>query len=114
MLVLTDPGCASACLSFVDEMRQFPGVMQVGLDTTVDRRSGSSLPYPLPGGTATLLVPSMVREHRARGENVPWVPTARFAGDIADTAAVRRWLLQDVLPARRGGDATVNHCGECP
>jgi hypothetical protein len=99
VLVLTDPGCASACLSFVDEMRQFPGVLQVGLDTTVDRRSGSSLPYPLPGGTATLLVPSMVREHRARGENVPWVPTARFAGDIADTAAVQRWLRQDVLPA---------------
>lgn len=97
--VLTDHGCASACLSFIDELLQFPGARQVGTATAVDRRSGSPVPHRLPSGAATLLVPSMVRERRARGENVPWVPATRFDGDIADTTAVQRWLLQDVWPA---------------
>ncbi|MCC7197882.1 MAG: hypothetical protein IT483_00070 [Gammaproteobacteria bacterium] len=95
--VLTDYGCGSSCMSFVDEMLQFPGVRQVGLPTGVDMRSGSPLPYPLPSTTATLLVPSMVRENRVRGENVPWLPSSRFHGDIADTAALQRWIREDVM-----------------
>lgn len=95
--VLTDYGCGSSCMSFVDEMLQFPGVRQVGLPTGVDMRSGSPLPYPLPGGTGTLLVPSMVRENRTRGENAPRLPSSRYHGDIADTAALQRWLTEDVM-----------------
>ena len=39
--MLTDYGCGSACISFVDEMLQFPGVRQIGLETFVDMRSAS-------------------------------------------------------------------------
>ena len=97
VFVLTDHGCGSACLSFVDEMLQFPGVRQIGRDTWVDRRSGSSLPYALPSGIGTVLVPSMVRENRERGENVPRVPVVKFSGDLSDTSAAQRWVLDELL-----------------
>lgn len=90
--VLTDCGCGSACISFVDELLRFPGVEQVGVETYVDRRSGSPESFPLPSGNGVLLVPSMVREGRERGENVPRIPAQRFLGDIADTEAVQRWV----------------------
>lgn len=91
--VLTDAGCASACLAFVDEVRRIPGVVQIGGETFVDRRSGTPVPERLPSGSGTLSVPNMVRLGRARGENVPWRPDIPFDGDIADTAAVKRWVL---------------------
>lgn len=90
--VLTDYGCGSACIGFVDEMLQMPGVKQIGRDTYVDRRSGSPIKYPLPSGNAALYVPMMVRIDRQRGDNVPQQPTLRFDGDITDTAAIQTWI----------------------
>ncbi len=92
VFVLTDYGCASACISFVDELRRFPGVQQVGRETGVDSRSGTPLPYALPSGNGNLMVPSLVREDRERGDNIPWRPDVRYDGDIADTAAVLAWI----------------------
>jgi hypothetical protein len=101
--VLTDFGCGSACISFVDELLQFPGARQIGLETFVDMRSGSPANYPLPSGNGVLNASTMVRENRARGENVQHVPSRRFAGDISDTAAVRRWILEELLPMEGDG-----------
>jgi hypothetical protein len=95
--VLTDYGCASACIGFVDEMLQMPGVRQIGLETAVDRLSGSPQSFPLPSGNGVLNVPNMVRIDRARGDNIPQKPSVRFDGDIADTAAVRAWIDDMVL-----------------
>jgi hypothetical protein len=92
VFVLTDSGCGSACISFVDEMRRFPGARHVGGETFVDRRSGTPLPYNLPSGNGALNVASMVREGRARGENIPWAPIDRFSGDMADTEALKKWI----------------------
>lgn len=103
--VLTDHGCGSACISFVDEMLQFPGVRQIGLDTFVDRRSGSPANYPLPSGNGTLNASVMTRDFRARGENEPHRPTRRFEGEIGETEAVRRWILEELLPAERNAHA---------
>ncbi len=98
VFVLTDYGCASACISFVDELKRIPGVQQVGRETGVDSRSGTPLAYPLPSGNGQLTVPSLVREDRERGDNVPWRPDVRYDGDIADTAAVLAWI--QTLPLR--------------
>ncbi|THD50700.1 S41 family peptidase [Phenylobacterium sp.] len=98
VFVLTDYGCLSACISFVDELRRIPGVQQVGRETGVDSRSGTPLNYPLPSGNGELTVPSLVREDRERGDNIPWRPDVRYDGDIADTAAVLAWIR--TLPAR--------------
>jgi hypothetical protein len=92
VFVLTDYACASACIAFVDELRRFPGVRQVGRETGVDSRSGTPLNYRLPSGNGELTVPSLVREGRERGDNIPWKPHVRFDGDIADTAAVLAWI----------------------
>lgn len=99
--LLTDYGCASACLSFVDEMMRFPGVVQVGTETHVDRRSGGwPEKFELPSELAFVRMGRMVREGRRRGENEPWAPTYRFPGDITDTAAVRQWILEVVIPRK--------------
>jgi Peptidase family S41 len=103
VFVLTDYGCASACISFVDELRRFPGAEQVGRETGVDSRSGTPLPYPLPSGNGILTVPSLVREDRERGDNIPWRPDIRYEGDIADTAAVLAWI--QTLPPASGHSA---------
>lgn len=94
VFVLTDAGCGSACISFVDELRRIPGVVQVGRETFVDSRSGTPIPYPLPSGLGEIRLPNMVRENRERGDNVPQLPAYVYPGDIADTAAVRSWIVQ--------------------
>jgi hypothetical protein len=97
--VLTDYGCASACLSFLDEMMRFPGVAQIGTETHIDRRSaGWPTVYDLPSGLGFLRMGRLVREGRKRGENAPWTPSYVFRGDIADTAAVKQWVLQTFAP----------------
>lgn len=93
VFVLTDYGCASACLSFVDEMKRFPGVVQIGTETHIDRRSGGwPVGYPLPSGLAVMRMGRMVRDNRARGENEAWAPDVRYDGDITDTPAVKTWV----------------------
>jgi hypothetical protein len=101
--VLTDYGCASACISFIDEMKRFPGVKQIGAQTHIDRRSGGwPARFELPSGLALVRMGRMVREGRARGENETWTPAYRFNGDIADTAAVQKWILTEVIPRDQG------------
>lgn len=97
VLVLTDYGCQSACIAFVDELRRFPGVIQVGGETGVDSRSGTTKPVPLPSGSATLYLPSMTRIGRERGDNVPWRPDLSFDGNLADTGAVRAWIRRQTI-----------------
>ena len=100
VFLLTDYGCASACIGFVDEMRSIPGVVQIGVPTSLDRRSGTALPVPLPSGNAVLRLASMQRDGRQRGDNVSVDPDILFDGDILDNAAVERWVLETVLPGR--------------
>jgi Peptidase family S41 len=101
--LLTDYGCGSACLSFVDEMMRFPGVIQIGAETHIDRRSGGwPEGFELPSGLATIRMGRSVRDGRRRGENEAWIPTLRFDGDITDTEAVKRWILEDVIANERG------------
>ena len=96
--VLTDYGCASACIAFVDEMKRFPGVVQVGVETWVDNRTGTPLTRPLPSGNGIINVAVMVRDGRVRDDAVPQRPTHEFAGDIENTDAVKAWLAKTVLP----------------
>jgi hypothetical protein len=43
----------------------------------------------------------MVREVRQRGDNFAWKPDIYFDGDIANTDAVREWILNVVLKTRQ-------------
>lgn len=95
--VLTNYACASACIAFVDEMKRFPGVRQIGLPTFVDSRSGTAVGVELPSKQATVWVAAMTRDGRIRDDNASQLPSLRFTGDIRDDAAVERWFLQQVL-----------------
>lgn len=98
--VLTDYGCASACIGLVDELKLFPGVDQIGLPTRVDSRSGTSVEIDLPSGLATAYIAAMTRDGRERDDNVPQVPSIRFNGDIRDDQAVERWIIDEVVGRR--------------
>lgn len=99
--VLADYGCASACLSFLDEMMLFPDVTLLGSETHIDRRSGGGNSFELPSGLARVAMGQLLRDGRGRGENEAWVPgdPYRFRGDVTDTAAIERWILETVVPA---------------
>ena len=95
--VLTDFACASVCISFLDEIKRIPGVVQIGLESGVDSRTGTPMEIDLPSGNGQLTLAVMTRDGRERGDNVPHRPAHEFQGDIRDTAAVRHWILHDVL-----------------
>ncbi|KAF1004066.1 MAG: hypothetical protein GAK28_04230 [Luteibacter sp.] len=101
VLVLTDYGCGSACIGFVDELKRFPGVLQIGTETFVDSRTGTALATRLPSGNGTIGVPTMTRDGRERNDNEPQKPMLRFEGDIGDTAAVQAWIRDIVLAKDR-------------
>jgi hypothetical protein len=97
VLVLTDHACASACIGFVDELKQFPGVRQIGLSTSVDSRSGTAVEISLPSGGASAMIAAMTRDWRLRDDNEPHLPSVRFTGDIRDDEAVEAWVLQQIV-----------------
>jgi hypothetical protein len=96
--VLTDESCASACLDAVDLWRAL-GAVHVGRTTSADTLYMEVRSRKLPSGITGVDLPMKVYRNRARGSNEPVAPVYSFAGDIADTAAVERWVVS--LEARR-------------
>ncbi|PPT43061.1 hypothetical protein XarbCFBP8142_10680 [Xanthomonas arboricola] len=92
VFVLTDYDCGSACIAFVDELKNFPGVKQVGLETFVDTRTGSPVEADLPSSNGVIAVPYVTRDGRQRNDNVPQQPEIEYKGNIADTASVKAWI----------------------
>lgn len=97
VLVLTDYNCSSACIVFVDELKRFPGVEQIGVETGIDSRTGTGFGAPLPSGNGVIEVPVVTRDGRERGDNIPHRPERLFTGNITDTAAVQAWIRAEVL-----------------
>ena len=90
--LLTDPGCASACLDAVDLWRAL-GATHVGKTTSADTLYMDVRQYRLPSGIAGGGMPMKVYRGRSRGNNEPVVPVRKFDGDIADTPAVEAWIM---------------------
>lgn len=89
--VLTDYGCASACLDAVDLLKAL-GAVHVGQETSADTvymeiRSGW-----LPSRRVAANVPMKVYRGRARGNNVTWVPEHEWTGALADTEGLQAWI----------------------
>ncbi|WP_238302794.1 S41 family peptidase [Sphingomonas phyllosphaerae] len=89
--VLTDWGCASACLDAVDLWTAL-GAVQVGQETSADSLYMDVRSIPLPSGFADAVVPMKVYRGRKRGSNVPATPRHAYRGDMRDTAALERWI----------------------
>ena len=100
VFVLADGACASACLDALDLMKGL-GVTQVGRETSADTVYMEIREQRLPSGFASFSIPVKVYRGRPRGNNETYRPDHRFAGDMADTAALERWI--GGLPANPAG-----------
>lgn len=65
----------------------------VGLPTYADSVYMELRQIELPSGIARMGTPIKVYRNRPRGNNQPYVPTHRFAGNILDTPALETWIL---------------------
>ncbi|MBA4165409.1 MAG: hypothetical protein C0510_12430 [Erythrobacter sp.] len=89
--VLTDFGCASACLDAMDLWLAL-GAIHIGLPTSADTNYLEIRRYRLPSGVTGGSIPLKVHRGRPRGSNEALIPVQRFDGDIADDAAVESWV----------------------
>lgn len=89
--VLTDAGCASACLDAVDLWKSL-GAMQVGRETSADTVYMEIRGDELPSGLARIGVPMKVYRGRPRGNNEPQRPIHLYDGDMADDAALQAFV----------------------
>jgi hypothetical protein len=99
VLVLTDVACFSSCIGTVDWLRKL-GAIQIGQSTNADTHNAEVRSIALPSGLSmfTTLQAIMPDAPYRLG---PFLPAHVFPGDIADTAAVTRWITDRVLPAAR-------------
>ncbi|MFC5698725.1 S41 family peptidase [Pseudomonas sp. GCM10022186] len=100
LVLVTDSGCASACLDFVGSVLDIPEAVHVGSVTSGDTPYLDITPLPL-SDTVKMWVPLKVWKNRKRGNNEPYVPQFSFEGDLSDTAAVQAWVLDSILPTAR-------------
>ncbi|HZW16065.1 MAG TPA: peptidase S41 [Brevundimonas sp.] len=99
--VLTDSGCASACLDAVDLLKAL-GAVHLGQETSGDTVYMEIREEPLPGGRVTARVPMKVYRGRMRGNNETYVPAHAWKGELADTAGIEAWIAGlDAAAARR-------------
>lgn len=90
--VLTDPNCASACLNFMDLLRRFPGVVQVGQPTSADTTYNELAYAPLPSGRATLAYAMKVYRNGTRRNNEWYDPAIAWPGGAMTDEAVAGWI----------------------
>lgn len=64
--VITDGGCASACLDAVDVFTRFPRVKLVGAPTSADSQYLDVRLQPLPSGRGAVWLPTKIWVHRPR------------------------------------------------
>jgi hypothetical protein len=102
---VTDASCGSACLDAVDLWRAL-GAVHVGQTTSADTLYMEIRERQLPSGVTAVSMPMKVYRGRPRGSNEPAVPKHYFAGDIADTVLLERWIASlsaaGRLPRPRG------------
>ena len=91
--VLTDYGCASACLDAVDLLKAL-GAVHVGQETSADTVYMEIRSGPLPSGRVNANIPMKVYRGRARGNNVSAVPAHAWTGALADTAGLETWIAR--------------------
>ena len=91
--VLTDYGCASACLDAVDVLRAV-GATVIGQETSADTVYMEIRREDLPSGRAQAHLPMKVYRGRARGNNETVVPAHVWTGDMSDTAGIEAWVVE--------------------
>lgn len=89
--ILTDGGCASACLDAMDVWTR-AGALPIGRETSADSLYMEIRKHALPSGLASISVPMKVYRGRPRGANVSYKPVHEFKGDMRDQKAIEAWI----------------------
>lgn len=90
LIVLTDEACFSSCLIFVDRLLRL-GAVQAGQPTREGNWYMEVRAAPLPSGLGIFRTMQKVSLEFPRKMG-PYTPSRPYPGDIADTAALERWL----------------------
>jgi len=94
LVIVTDRYCFSSCLMAVDLFRRV-GAMQVGEATDISTRYMEVRTVTLPSGLRNFS--TLMKVARGAGDFGPYTPDRIYGGDLSDTAAVKTWVLDEVL-----------------
>jgi len=94
LILLTDNACFSSCLAVADDFRTL-GALHVGQTTDAATWYVDVREAYLPSGYSMFSTLQAVSgDSKAVG---PFEPTLKYSGDIADTAALERWISDTVV-----------------
>jgi hypothetical protein len=93
IFVLTDRVCFSSCLIVVNHFLKL-GATQIGEETNADTRYQENRREILPSGLAMFGVQTAVSPGEPQRVG-PFVPRYVFNGDLTDTPAVERWVVEN-------------------
>ncbi|XLZ68255.1 S41 family peptidase [Massilia sp. SR12] len=107
--LITQSGCASACLDFADYALALPGTVHLGETTGADTVYMDVRPLALPSGLGRFSMAQKVYRGRTRAHNAAYVPHIPYPGAIHDTAALQAWAMQQLAskslaPGQAGRD----------
>ena len=105
--LVTDLACMSACLDAVDLWTRL-GAVPIGRETGADTLYMEVRQVPLPAGLGAVSLPMKVYSGRSRGNNEPVLPRHRFDGNLADTAALQKWVSTLPEQASQWGKKSTN------
>lgn len=94
--LVTQSGCASACLDFADYALALPGTVHLGETTGADTVYMDVRPVALPSGLGRFSMAQKVYRGRTRAHNAAYVPQLPYPGAIHDTAALQAWAMQQL------------------
>jgi hypothetical protein len=102
LILLTDNACFSACLAVTDDFRTL-GALHVGQTTDAATWYVDVREIYLPSGYSMFSTLQAVSgDTKSVG---PFEPTLKYSGDIADTAALERWISKTVVGLPRSAQA---------
>jgi hypothetical protein len=95
IIVIIDQSNGSAALDFLDSltMMEYP-ITLIGQTTGADRLYMEVHPIELPSKTGSLWIPIKVYRNRFRGDTVPYTPHIPYDGDMNDTTALQKFVLE--------------------
>ena len=88
---LVDRTCFSSCMNFVQRLRAASDTVVLGEATIGYSPFGEINRHPLPSGHGALVIPSALFR-TATATREPFIPDLAFDGNMADDAALQKWV----------------------
>jgi hypothetical protein len=91
IVALIDRNCFSSCMNFVQQIQAIDDSVVLGEPTIGYSPFGEISMVPLPSGLGQLQIPTAWFK-TAQATREPFVPDIAYSGNMADDAAVQRWV----------------------